>query len=393
MTNAPTVRFHDRLQSIPKDDWNRIAGIEYPFLRYEFLAALEESGSVAPAEGWIPRHLALTDANGTLAAIAPCYEKDHSFGEYVFDRAWADAYHRHRIAYYPKLLTAVPFTPSVGPRLKFAPDCAGVESVRQCIDSILAYCAEEEFSSWHLLFPEPKLLDLMEESGCRDQLLYRIGVQYHWYNQGYGSFADYLQAMTSRKRKSIRRERQQVTEQGITFLHVDGAEITPAQLDDFYIFYHATYMKRGQQGYLNRHFFDLLTASMPENLLFVFAQLGDRRVAAAVFFRGGDTLYGRYWGCLDSYHQLHFETCYYQGITYCIEHQIAHFDAGAQGEHKIQRGFEPIATCSAHWIAHPAFRAAIGEFVQQEKGQILAYIDETKRYLPFKQSNSSQHTE
>ncbi len=384
--NSLKAQFIDNIQAIPKAQWNGLAGLDYPFMRHEFLAALEASGSVADETGWTPQHLTIYDDANNLAAIVPLYIKDHSYGEYVFDWAWANAYYQHGLDYYPKLLTAIPFTPCVGPRLLIDNAYESATMIEQCIHVLLEVCQQNSLSSWHLLFPQPNVVDVIDRIADKRHLMKRIGSQFHWYNQGYETFADYLGAMTSRKRKSIRKEREKVAQQGITFLHVPGTEMSDIRLEEFYIFYHATYMKRGQQGYLNRQFFALLIATMPENLLFVFAQQAGESVAAALFLTGGDTIYGRYWGCLAEYDQLHFETCYYQGIDYCIEQGLQHFDAGAQGEHKIQRGFEPIKTYSYHWIAHPGFRNAIDEFLVQEDAHICEYIAEAKALLPFKQA-------
>ena len=255
---------------------------------------------------------------------------------------------------------------------------------RFCLDQQIGFAQQNRLSSWHILFPANELAPHLD---AHPNLLQRTGSQFHWYNRDYQTFEDYLGAMKARKRNSIRKERRRVVEQGITFAHVTGHEITAEQLNDFYIFYHATYMKRGMSGYLNREFFELIVAHMPENALFIFAHKGVQRIAAAMFFVGDDTIYGRYWGCLEEYKNLHFETSYYQGIDYCITQKMAHFDAGAQGEHKIKRGFEPIETYSYHWIAHPAFEQAIADFVQEERPHILMYIDDAATYLPFKKSD------
>ncbi|MEM7131924.1 MAG: GNAT family N-acetyltransferase [Chloroflexota bacterium] len=378
-------QFTEQICSVTQEEWNGLVGIEYPFLRYEFLVALEESGSVSAETGWQPQHLIIRDQASQLVAVLPCYEKDHSYGEYVFDWSWANAYYQHGMNYYPKLLSAVPFTPAVGPRLVIDPE-QDVDLLRHCaVQAVTDFCQRQRYSSWHLLFPQSVLKEGLDAISGEHSLMCRTGSQFHWYNRGYECFADYIGAMTSRKRKSVRKEREKVVEQGITFLHCSGQEITPELLDDFYLYYHATYMKRGQQGYLNRGFFELLLQTMPESLLFVFAQLDGRNIAVAFFLKGGGTLYGRYWGCLEEYKHLHFETCYYQGIDHCIDHNLAHFDAGAQGEHKIQRGFEPIPTYSYHWIAHPGFRDAINDYVALESQDVLAYIDDAATYLPFKQ--------
>ncbi len=385
--NKLTIQFIDQIRDVPLLDWNRIAGTDYPFLRFEFLAALEISGVVSPENGWISKHLVAYNAAGKLVAIAPCYLKHHSYGEFVFDWSWANAYQVNQLEYYPKLLTAIPFTPCAGPRLVVAPDQdQDVEVVtRQCLQAIIAFGQQNRVSSWHLLFPQVELAEQLDQVQNEIGLMQRIGSQYHWYNDGYETFGDYLDAMTSRKRKTIRREREKVAAQGITFLRISGEEISAVQLKDFYVFYHATYMKRGSYGYLNHGFFERLVDTMPENLLFIFARKEGEPVASALFLLGGETIYGRYWGCLELYDQLHFETCYYQGIEYCIDQKLAHFDAGAQGEHKIQRGFKPIETYSYHWIAHPGFRNAIKNHLQQENAYIREYIDQARLSLPYKQ--------
>lgn len=418
MTKLHT-QFVSKIQEIPQADWNAITGIEYPFIRHEFLAALEESGSVSPEAGWTPSHLTIRDESQTLVAVMPCYVKENSYGEYVFDWSWANAYHQHGMPYYPKFLTSIPFTPCVGPRLAALPDYDNETTLQAALQAILSQCNAEGYSSWHLLFPPGELVDRLQKNhvGTNENfdkdtiLMQRLGTQFHWYNRGYETFADYTGAMTSRKRKSVRKEREKVAQQGISFLHVNGQDITPRQLDEFYVFYHATYMKRGQQGYLNRDCFELFVRDMPENLHFVFARKSfseeelanknyfwqgmdgeetapgeEESIAAALFLQGGDTIYGRYWGCLDEFDHLHFETCYYQGIEHCIKKKLEHFDAGAQGEHKIQRGFEPIETYSYHWIAHPEFRNAVQNFLVHEQQDIRGYIEDASSYLPFKQT-------
>lgn len=372
-----SVEMIDTIAEMSSTDWNSVSGIRYPFLRYEFLCALEQSGSVAIATGWRPKHVIVRAGDGEMVAVMPCYLKDHSYGEYVFDWSWADAYHRHGLEYYPKLLTAIPFTPCVGSRLAVKSAFQG-EAIHSLIERyIIGYCQKNNLSSWHLLFPDKKTLDNTEMQ-CR------TGVQFHWYNRDYSSFDNYLGAMTSRKRKSIRKEREKVKAQGIQFRWIEGHEIEEECLQRFYVFYHATYMKRGRKGYLTMAFFEQLLKTMPENLFLVMAYQQDTPVASALFFKDDETLYGRYWGCVEEFDQLHFETCYYQGIEYCIAHGLEHFDSGAQGEHKIQRGFEPIETHSWHWIAHPEFRQAIGGFLEEERNQVGAYQKEAEKLLPFR---------
>ncbi len=374
-----SIEFAPAIEAIGPDTWHGIAGTENPFVRYEFLSALEASGCVSARTGWQPGHVWIRRSGETLA-LAPCYIKTHSFGEYVFDWGWADAYQRHGLDYYPKLLLAVPFTPSSGPRVMVA-EGADTGDIGEALRSALAEkCGQLNASSWHLLFPDPASLQLADSGG----LLPRLGCQFRWFNEGYDSFDTFLGEMASRKRKNIRKERAAVREQGISFQWMTGTEIDDAALDRFLIFYQATYLKRGQHPYLNRDFFFRLRETMPEQLLLVLARKQGEAVAGALFLRNDQTLFGRYWGCLEEFDFLHFETCYYQGIDYCIAHRLAEFDAGAQGEHKLQRGFQPVITESRHWIAHPAFRAAIAEFVEEEAREVRHYAAVAREHLPFR---------
>ncbi|MEM9774605.1 MAG: GNAT family N-acetyltransferase [Chloroflexota bacterium] len=381
-----SAQFLQSIEEIPPAEWNGLAGDDYPFIQHEFLLALEKSGSASTESGWIPNHLVVRDQTNQLVAIAPAYLKDHSYGEYVFDWSWAHAYQQNRLPYYPKLLTAIPFTPCTGPRLVVDPAVDQTAVYTFVVSAMLNFCERRRLSSWHVLFPQEALENPAVRPVLQHGLMERSGVQYHWYNQNFETFQDYLGAMKARKRNSIKKERKKVVDQGITFKHVTGSALTATQLEDFYVFYHATYMKRGMYGYLNQDFFTRLADTMPDRLLIVFAQKDGANIAAALFFLGSDTIFGRYWGCLDEYDQLHFETCFYQGIDYAIANGLQHFDAGAQGEHKIQRGFKPIETTSWHWISHPGFADAIQNFLHQEQPDILSYIEDAQRYLPFKQA-------
>jgi len=368
------------LTQIDAGDWNRLAGADYPFLRHEFLSALEQSGSVCAKTGWQARHL-LIEEQGELQAILPLYEKRHSWGEYVFDQAWADAYRQHGLDYYPKWLTAVPFTPCQGPRLLVKPDADTASVMQLLLDYIQQAAAEKSVSSWHCLFPTQPQLAHLQTLG----LSIRTGVQFQWFNRGYSDFAAYLQTLSAGKRKMIKRERRRVTEQGIEMLRIPGTNITEPQWQAFYRFYSLTYLKRHSQPYLTPAFFEQLAASMPEQCLLILAVKDRTYVGAALSFVGTDCLYGRYWGCYEEYNALHFEACYYQGLDYCIEHGLQRFDSGAQGEHKISRGFEPITTYSAHWIKHPRFAEAIADFVEREQVGVRQYRQAAANYLPFKQ--------
>lgn len=376
------VTTHSAISEIAAADWNRLCGTDYPFLRHEFLAALEESGCVSAATGWQPVHLSLHE-QGQLVGVMPLYLKNHSWGEYVFDWAWADAWQRHGLEYYPRLVTAIPFTPASGPRLGLTLEQSrGVQALTAAVRQL---CQRYEASGWHGLFVEPELAETLANQG----LTRRLGCQYHWFNRGYGSFADYLGEMTSRKRKNLRKEREKVARQGVTLRRVEGEQISEEMLDLFHDFYQTTYLKHGMRGYLNRAFFSRLRQSLAEHLLLILADHGDRTVAGALCLRSQDTLYGRYWGCLAEYDSLHFETCYYQGIDYCIEQGLQRFDPGAQGEHKIQRGFEPVATWSCHWIEEAGFRPAIQAFTAEEARQLRLQMTELAHLLPFRQGDTS----
>lgn len=354
---------------------------EVPFLRHEFLASLEASGCVSHATGWEPSHYVCRDNSGNVVAVAPQYLKHHSFGEYVFDWSWAEAFQRHGVPYYPKLIGAIPFTPCQSPRLMLgAARCFGADRqalvARNYLHQNKAICAGGGVSSWHVLFPD--------QEAPYENMLERIGVQYHWFNRAYRSFEEFLAQLVSRKRKSIKKERARIAQAGLGFEWCSGERVTDEQLQVFYRLYHSTYEKRGQQGYLNLAFFRYLLQDMPESLQFLFVRDGTSIVAGALFFTGTTTLYGRYWGCVEEYDALHFETCYYRGIEWCIEHGFTRFDAGAQGEHKLLRGFEPVQTRSFHHIEHPEFRQAIRDFLQQESRHIASYINEARSALPFK---------
>lgn len=376
------VRFVDSIDEIDRQHWNSLAADSSPFLKHEFLSALENTGCTTRESGWEPCHVAVYDSKATLVAVMPLYQKFNSYGEYVFDWSWADAYRSNGIPYYPKFLTAIPFTPSVGPRIlvneKFHKETVG----EQIVTSVLQRANELEISSWHVLFPTEQESDLLAAQGMKA----REGCQFHWFNRGYSNFDDFLAALNSRKRKNIRKERQAVAKQDIRFQVLEGNEIDEELWKHFYVFYQSTYMVRGMQGYLSEEFFLQIAETMPENLFLVVARLEEQIIAGALFFRDNKKLYGRYWGSLEEYQFLHFETCFYQGIDYCIEHGLEQFDAGAQGEHKIQRGFEPIRTLSNHWIRHPTFAEAVDDFLEREQIHIARYREEAGRLLPFKKS-------
>ena len=361
-------------------DWNLLAGDVYPFLRHEFLLALEQSGSVCGQTGWAPMHLLVIDKD-ELVAFMPLYLKRHSWGEYVFDHQWAQAYQQQGIDYYPKWLTAIPLTPCQGTRIvnKAAVDPLGV--TRLLLTFIQQLSEQRGISSWHCLFPVEQQAEQLRSLG----LSIREGVQFQWFNQGYRDFNDFLQTLSASKRKMIKRERRRVSEQGVRLLRIAGQDVSDLQWQIFFQFYSMTYLKRGSQPYLNLAFFQQIAATMSEQLLLVLAVKDDKAIAAALSFVGAETLYGRYWGCYEEFNALHFEACYYQGLDYCIEKGLKRFDSGAQGEHKISRGFEPVTTYSAHWIKDARFAKAIEQFLANEKRSVQLYKQDAAAYLPFKQ--------
>ncbi len=368
----------ESISQIGPDEWNQLATTSNPFLRYEFLEALESSGAVSAKTGWQPLHLRLFE-NDHCIAILPLYLKNHSYGEYVFDWAWADAYQRHGLDYYPKLLTSIPFSPVSGPRIATRkPVFEIVPILTQIIKQI---CAAKKSSSWHGLFLEKNQHALFEKEGFQN----RLGTQFHWFNKDYTSFEHFLQSFSSRKRKNVNRERRKIIDQDVNIHCFEGTEITETLLKTFYRCYHLTYLKRGRQGYLNEDFFIRLIRSMPEQLVLFAAEYNAEYVATALCFKDDETLYGRYWGCLEEFDSLHFETCFYTGIEYCIKHKLKRFDPGAQGEHKIQRGFEPIKTWSSHYISEPSFKNAITHFLNEETALMDGHIIELSKGLPFKQ--------
>jgi uncharacterized protein len=367
----------DSLSALAPELWDALVPTAQPFLRHAFLSSLEDSGSLGPHSGWRAEHL-LHYENGQLIAALPSYRKWHSYGEYVFDHAWADACKRAGIDYYPKLLVAVPFSPVSGPRLLSATPEAGIELLA-CLPG---YIDIEKLSSAHINFTDPVADALLAD---QPGWLQRLGCQFHWQNRGYRDFQDFLDALSSRKRKQMRKEREQVAGQGIEFEWLEGHQLSEAQWDFVYACYANTYAVRRQTPYLTREFFSLLAQRMPEAIRVVLAKQGSRPVAMAFSLIGGDSFYGRYWGCLAEFDRLHFETCFYQGMDYAIAHGVQRFDAGAQGEHKLIRGFEPVITHSWHYLAHPGLKAAVSDFLDQEREGILAYAEEARAALPYRQ--------
>lgn len=378
------VTVNDTIAAIGRDDWNSVADVTCPFLRYDFLHAGEASGSVSEASGWRPCHLALYDRDGRIRGAMPLYEKSHSWGEFVFDWAWANAYERAGLAYYPKLVSAVPFTPAPSPRLLRA-DAADDTTAVLLLDAACDLARQRDCSSLHLLFPLERELGPCRERGFK----VRKDCQFHWHNRGYRSFDEFLATFSSRKRKKVLRERRRVHEAGITFRRLAGNELDRSAWRTIYALISRTFMARGSLPYYNFDFFETLTRDSPDSLLVIMAEDAGNTVAAAVFLTSAAALYGRYWGSNDDYDSLHFETCYYQGIEYCIDHGIDRFEPGTQGEHKVSRGFLPQPTWSAHWFAQPEFLAAIGRYVDEEARHVDRYMDAVNEHSPYRRDGSA----
>jgi len=375
-----TAEFLTSLNQISSAEWNGIAGTDYPFLRHEFLYGLEKTHCTTAETGWQPCHLLLRQGDA-LAAVMPLYLKSHSYGEYVFDWSWADAWQQSSLAYYPKLVTAIPFTPTTGPRLCPAPGMDEDQCLHAALEAVKKFARQRQISSWHLLFPAEALGKKLLDAGMHR----RAATQFHWFNEGFDSFEDFLATFNSRKRKALNKERRRVAEQGLLLKTLTGTDIGTQQWEQFYHFYQLTYAKRsGHGGYLSREFFVDTAAGMGDQVVMVLAYLDAQAVAGALYFRSSDTLYGRYWGCEQEYDCLHFEACYYQGIEYCITNKLSRFDPGAQGEHKIQRGFRPITTWSNHWIADSRLAAAVGDFTRREALHNEKYRQAATQMLPFK---------
>ena len=346
-----------------------------PFVSHAFLSALERSGSVAPETGWQPMHLILEQA-GAIEGVAPLYVKGHSQGEYVFDHHWADAYERSGGRYYPKLLCAAPFTPVPGPRL-LANNVSAKQNLAVALQQVAARLG---VSSLHVNFTTGEDQKLLTSIG----MLARMGEQFHWFNRGYETFDDFLNALSSRKRKAIKRERRQAAAEGLTIRQLTGNEITEEHWGAFWRFYQDTGARKWGQPYLTREFFTLISKSMADRLLFIVAERNGLPVAGALHLIGGDTLYGRYWGCTEDVPFMHFELCYYQAIDYAIKAGLSRVEAGAQGDHKIARGYEPVPTYSAHWIANESFRDAVAQYLDAERQQTGMEIEALRTYVPFK---------
>ena len=371
---AASLRILESLEDVDPARWDALAQGN-PTLAHAFLDSLHASGCASGRTGWAPRYLTLWEGERLDGAV-PLYVKTHSRGEYVFDWAWADAYERHGLAYYPKLLAAVPFTPATGARLLALNDAVRATLARALLETARA----SDVSSLHVLFPTPADAQALRDAGFME----RSGLQFHWRNAGYATFDDFLGALSHDKRKKIRQERRRVVESGVSLRRATGREATEADWDFFTQCYRRTYREHRSTPYLNREFFGMLAQRMPDNVLLVIAEHGSRPIAAAMDLFGQDALYGRYWGAIERVPGLHFEACYYQALEFCIERGIALFEGGAQGEHKHARGFLPEPTRSFHWLAHPAFERAIDDYLAREGAHVSQYIDELSERTPFR---------
>jgi predicted N-acyltransferase len=378
------LTLHRSVAEIPAAEWDACAGGGNPFVSHAFLLALEESGSTGQRTGWLPQHAALRDPGGRLLGCAPMYAKAHSYGEYVFDHGWADAFERAGGRYYPKLQVAAPFSPVPGPRLLVRPE-AGIDA-RALAQGLAQACGQLDLSSVHVTFCTETEWETLGEAGW----LQRLGVQFHWHNAGYASFDDFLGALSSRKRKAIRRERRDAALSGFVLKTLRGHEITPKHWSAFHRFYRSTTDRKwGRSAYLTSRFWPTLGEALGDRVVLMVAETDGEPVAGALNLLGSEALYGRNWGALVDAPFLHFELCYYRAIDFAIEHRLPRVEAGAQGEHKIQRGYLPCPTYSAHWIAHPGLRRAVAQFLDAERIGMRQEITALAELSPFKRDGEA----
>ena len=373
------VRIARSFADVDAAEWNALPGAEPPFLRHEFLLALEESGCATAETGWDPRLILLLAPDGRLHAAMPLYLKSHSWGEFVFDFSWAEAYHRAGLRYYPRLVSSVPFTPATGPRLLGADDA----DRSRLLEAAREQMRSQGASSIHILFPAERDREYLGTAG----LMPRLDCQFHWQNEGYEAFDHFLAGFTAEKRKKLRRERRRVAEAGIECRTLPGGELDEETADVVYRLHAMTFARHGHAPYLNREFFARLARTMPDALVVELALLRGEPVACAISLRGRDALYGRYWGASGDFHSLHFELCYYRGIEYCIRERLARFEPGTQGEHKLLRGFLPTPVWSMHEIADSRFGAAIGDWLERERIGRRAWLQEAALHLPFRRAD------
>ena len=382
------VEFIDGVAALPAADWDGLFPGAYPFTRHAFLHALESTGCVGPGTGWSPCHAVLRE-DGHPVAVMPMYLKEHSYGEFVFDWAWASAYEQAGRSYYPKLLSAIPFTPAQGPRVGLGAEAMDSEvataRLRRLLRAVRRRVGREDLSGWHLLFPEPDLAGQLEDLSVGGGLLRRTDIQFHWHQRGEEDFEGFLARLKSSRRKTVRKERRRVAAQDVTVKRLSGEAIDDAAMAAFHACYVDTYRKRsGHDGYLDAACFGRLLETLREQMMIVLAFQQDEPVASAFFLFDDTTLYGRYWGSLADVDCLHFECCFYQGIEFCLERGLSRFDPGAQGEHKLLRGFEPVETRSLHWLEDARFRDAVEDYLARERRATRHYGDRAAAFLPFR---------
>lgn len=373
------ARVHDSIRAIPAEAWNALTGTRIPFLRHEYFAALETSGSLGPASGWTPCYLTAEDAHGTLLGAVPLFEKSDSRGEFVFDWGWAAALARTGRDYYPKLVAAIPYTPVPGPRLLLVP--AAEKDVAQLLTrEALAFAVSRGASSLHWLFVPKSELPVLQATNC----IVRTGCHFLWSNLGLSDFEAWLQTLTASRRKKIRRERRRIAEADIECRWQEGKDLRAEELNTAYKLYALTYYEHGMMPYLTANFFGELARRLPQALTVCFAYRGEEALACAIYLKDTAALYGRYWGAFEWVHSLHFELCYYQGIEYALAHGLERFHPGVQGEHKLLRGFEPTLHYSAHWLRDDDLRRAVAAFLEREREAIGEYAAEAAEFLPYR---------
>ncbi len=377
-----STRILSSITEVPAAQWNALDLGGSPFLRHEFLEALEQEHCIGESRGWISRHLLLEDERGALQGAVPLYLKSHSWGEFVFDFSWAKAYAQAGLEYYPKLLSMTPFTPSSGARLLVAPHADATAVRRDLAAALIEQARHDSLSSAHILF----VADSDRQALTDNHFAWRKDCQFHWHNRDYASFDAFMAAFRAEKRKKALRERRRVQESGVSFLTLAGEEIDPELWQVIFAFSAGTFELHGHEHYLSAGFFKKVATALPGAVMVKLAVLRSEPIAAAIFFRSADTLYGRYWGAAANFHSLHFETCYYQGIDYCIEQGLQRFEPGTQGEHKVARGFEPSATWSAHWLADRRFHRAVETYLAQERAAVDQYMASVEQHVPFRRT-------
>lgn len=380
------IRSYARIDQIPADQWNALVPNHYPFILHDYLAALETHDCVGENFGWMPCHLALYHQEQLIAAM-PLYEKYNYYGEFVFDQAWENAWKQVGLDYYPKLVSAMPYTPARGPRFLVTEQHEAIAVDPQkmlLLHAMKSLCQQNQLSGAHILFADTKQQHWLESLPAEHKLLFRHDTQFHWFNQDYHSFDDFLAQLSAKKRKNIKQERRAVQQAGITFRLLDGHTANETDWANFSYFYDKTFIEKWSTPTLNKAFFIDIAQKMPDNILLVLADLDDQCIAGALMFKSDDVLYGRHWGAIKNIKHLHFETCFYQGIEYAIQHGLKVFEPGAGGEHKISRGFIPVPIHSTHWLKINPFEESIDNFIEQEKAAINGYMDECAEMSPYK---------